>query len=532
MGRQLTVTTIIFFISYLLTFPESQSFLSHIIPIVLHNILIKSGLPGALITLIFGQIYPQLLADEYTLYTLDRWGLLISVKVAYILEYLGIFTSFSYLMQRFFNYLLCSSHHDHYYNHQHQTSTVGSDLSDDDSIFTDNITTDEEDTIMASSSFPPQQQQQQQEQQEERENINLFPFQDSSSTAENYEFQINSPSPLLFNSGDFDESHSSSSSSTSPLLDVICNEGCGSLSKMFISSLVVMFSIILVFTDIVFINPNKFGHPLVGGGLFLACMTVIFYLEGLQLAVLSVPEDISSYLNTQNTPNTPNSRSILEVQANVTTITTSTTTVTCRSKETDSEFKRAIMLQNYIQQKSLTVKRFFMGRQIFVVMTTFLASTICSAGDGLMLADRLGLISSSGSGSSDIDTTATAATTTTTTSTTFLLVSILCNPNIAAIIVLLNLVILPAQLFARKKPIHFFNLRGSMLIFKISLLLESLGFAHFSWYLFYLTKKGRLTDRYHTTNSDEDVSDTDSYGENAVADNFGDEEESTDRLAL
>jgi hypothetical protein len=47
-----------------------------------------------------------------------------------------------------------------------------------------------------------------------------------------------------------------------------------------------------------------------------------------------------------------------------------------------------------------------------------------------------------------------------------------------------------------------------MLLLKMSLLLESIGTAHFGWYLFYLTKNGMLSQRFHTTNEDNDNEDT------------------------
>ena len=455
MGRQLAVTTLIFFISYLLAFPDSST---SRLPTALQYLLIKSGLSGALITLIFGQTYPQLLAEEYTLRTLDRHGFLMSVQVAYGIEYLGVFTACSYLIQRLWSNLL-SSHYDHA---KHHHTSINRDFSDGNT-YTNNITQGEDITSSLS-------------QQGDVDSALTNSCQDSSTTTAGI--------CLLDDGWDSDTS----------LLNEVFSSGCGPLSKTIASSLLVLFAITLVFIDIVWINPHKYGHPpLVGIFLLLLCMTVIFFLEGLQLAVLSVPEDIAQHLHEMNIP------------------------------DLSGEFRRAILLQNYIQQESLTVKRFLMGRQIFVVLTTFLASTICSAGDGLVLAQRLGLYSTITSGD--------ATTTTTTAAMTFLL-SLLCNPNIAAIILLLNLVILPAQLFARKKPIHFFNLRGSIFFLKASLVLESLGVAHFSWYLFYLTKKGKLTDRYHTTNS-EDSNSTDNDGIGIVAADFGDNrEESSDRLAL
>jgi hypothetical protein len=102
---------------------------------------------------------------------------------------------------------------------------------------------------------------------------------------------------------------------------------------------------------------------------------------------------------------------------------------------------------------------------------------------------------------------------------------IICNPNIAEIFLILNLVILPAQLFAREYPVEFLNLRGCMLVLRACLVLEALGLAHFGWYLFYLTKHGRLSDRYHTssTRSDDDEDD-DGGGDGGDGDSDDDED--------
>lgn len=477
------MTGLIFFISYLLTFPES---FSNQIPPILQFILINTGLPGALITLIFAQIYPQLLADEYTIHILDKVGTLMSVHVAYMLEHLGVLTSFVYLIQILYSYCLCS------YNiqQQHRNSCDwGSD-------FTDNITEDH-----ASISSSPQQE----------EIINLFPFHSSSSVASLTEARAATAADTTtgnLNDSDADEFISSTAFQD---LQQLFQAGYSSLIKIFVSSLIVLAALLLVLTDIVWIKPKKFGHPVVGVILLLLCMTIIFYLEGLQLAILSMPTDIVNHSGAGGR---------------------------------DYEFKRAIIVRKYIQQNErVIVKRFFIGRQIFVVLTTFLASTICSPGDGILLAKFFSLYSINSNGASSFSTNdynsnveieIASSTGMTSSSTCSFLLSVICNPNLATVILLLNLTILPAQLLARKKPVHFLNLRGSMLFLKASLFFESLGVAHFSWYLFYLTKKSRMTYLYHTTNSNDDMHnsrDSDRSG-NALVANFNDNFDSSDRLSL
>lgn len=93
-GRQLCVIGLVFFISQLTSFPD----LPHILPYGLEHLLIKSGLPGVLITLTMGQLFPQLLADEYTLRFLNLKGSLLFIQIAQFIEAFGVFTHFSWLM--------------------------------------------------------------------------------------------------------------------------------------------------------------------------------------------------------------------------------------------------------------------------------------------------------------------------------------------------------------------------------------------------------------------------------------------------
>lgn len=111
MGRQLCVIGIVFFISQLTTFHT----LPPVLPDVLENLLIRTGLPGkytlrvtshfvnctiiagVMITLTIGQLFPQLMADEYTIRFLNMRGTLLFVKIASVFESIGIFTHFSWI---------------------------------------------------------------------------------------------------------------------------------------------------------------------------------------------------------------------------------------------------------------------------------------------------------------------------------------------------------------------------------------------------------------------------------------------------
>jgi hypothetical protein len=93
-GRQLCVIGLVFFISQLTSFPH----MPQILPYGLEHLLIKTGLPGVLITLTIGQLFPQLLADEYTLRFLNLKGSLLFINIAMLIETFGVFTHFSWLM--------------------------------------------------------------------------------------------------------------------------------------------------------------------------------------------------------------------------------------------------------------------------------------------------------------------------------------------------------------------------------------------------------------------------------------------------
>lgn len=390
------MTTLIFLISNLLMFPVTAN---RYYPQGIQLLVAKTGLSAALITLIFGQIYPQLLADEYTYRMLNRCGSMISVRVSYGLENIGVFTSFTYVMYYTF-YSIMIFYSAPSVNEVNSFEATG--VAHDDSV-------------------------------------PLFRQEESREDGDRIKQPPSSSNEIML-TGD----------------DVLLHQvSFADILKICSSTVIVVASTILVGCDI-FYNSSSFGHPLASVFLLLVCMIIIFYLEGLQLAILSMPS-------------------------------TTGRNVQCEGEN----LERAHSIQKYMIKEVVMVKRFLIGRQILVVMVTFLASMICCSDNALALAEHIGLF--------DSDTSSPAQA---------FIFTILCNPNIAEILLILNVVIIPAQLFARKNPVQFLNLRGCMLLLKMSLLLESVGTAHFGWYLFYLTKNGMLSQRFHTTNEDNDNEDT------------------------
>jgi hypothetical protein len=92
-GRQLCVIALVFFISRLTSFPT----MPNILPAAFEHVLIRTGLPGVMITLTIGQLFPQLVADEFTVRFLNLKGSLLFVKIGQFIESIGIFTHSSWL---------------------------------------------------------------------------------------------------------------------------------------------------------------------------------------------------------------------------------------------------------------------------------------------------------------------------------------------------------------------------------------------------------------------------------------------------
>lgn len=92
-GRQLCVIGLVYLISQLTSFPKMPP----ILPSGFEHLLIKTGLPGVMITLTIGQLFPQLLADEYTLRFLNLKGSLLFIQISHFIESFGIFTHCSWI---------------------------------------------------------------------------------------------------------------------------------------------------------------------------------------------------------------------------------------------------------------------------------------------------------------------------------------------------------------------------------------------------------------------------------------------------
>jgi hypothetical protein len=135
-GRQLCVIAIVFLISYLSTYPN----MPYVLPTYLQHVLITSGLPGVLLTLNFGQIFPQLIAYEYTIRFLDIYGTLSAIKFSASVEAIGVFTNFSWIVTKFVSTVCPEWESDSKYRTENLTnSTHNLTDSSEHSVSDDNI---------------------------------------------------------------------------------------------------------------------------------------------------------------------------------------------------------------------------------------------------------------------------------------------------------------------------------------------------------------------------------------------------------
>jgi len=166
------------------------------------------------------------------------------------------------------------------------------------------------------------------------------------------------------------------------------------------------------------------GPPLLHYLLFLFVLVLLGYLEGLQIAILELE----------------------------------------RSKLPESkEFKKAFPRAKYTLdlatgRKGLNVQRFLIGRQFFVVFVVFLCAQLTTYPD----------LPSDGWPK-------------------WLFVVVIDTGLPGALVVLAFGQLMP-QLVAATHPVHFINLPGSWYVIMLTLGLETIGIAHFSWVLSSLTK--------------------------------------------
>ena len=245
------------------------------LPKLLHHILISTGLPGVMVTLTFAQMSPQLVADEYTLRFLDLPGCVSFVILSMWIESVGIFTNFSWLVAAVLE--------------KNFRSVIL-----DSSLSLTNSKATEIDVSMSSSSALVV------------TDESLPSTTGSSDTEQHYAFKVLSTA--------------------------------FSYLKHFLSILVYVTAAFIVFYGIVSRRSLLPLHPAILLALLLIAYTALFYLEGLQIAVISaqhVTED-----------------------------------------EISPAMKRAQLLHSYLTHKHDNVKRFLIGRQFLVIFTVFTIANI------------------------------------------------------------------------------------------------------------------------------------------------------------
>mmetsp|Transcript_13524 Transcript_13524/g.20317 ORF Transcript_13524/g.20317 Transcript_13524/m.20317 type:complete len:482 (-) Transcript_13524:75-1520(-) len=237
MGRQLCVIGLVFFISQLTSFPG----LPPILPSGFETMLIKTGLPGVMITLTIGQLFPQLIADEYTIRFINIRGSLFFIKAAQFIESIGIFTHFSWVMS---------------YTLVHGIFAWGRDTPDCSS---DNPI----DSLDLSRST----------------HTLIWGNAPSSSGRSQVSGDVEMLSHDDVNLLEIAQMNPIQSGAISSLVTLL---------KLVFSSGLTLFAAALIFYGILFNQPLLSVHPALLLVLLFSCMAAEFYLEGLQVAVLAV----------------------------------------------------------------------------------------------------------------------------------------------------------------------------------------------------------------------------------------------------
>jgi len=294
---------LVFFISLLTTFPTMPDLL----PRLPQSLFISSGLPGALITLIFGQMYPQLIGDEYTVRFLDSFCCYIFVRVALLVESLGVFTSCSFVIA-------------------HQLSR----LTDSPPLIQSNLRLGQQELIPISGVL---------------ENNPIYPPRDYEEPEDSHLVQATARARTGYDALPSLAVDTYFSSARNRLTTIDgCSQvriNCSSVGDMVIKIISVTLCVVcgLITLGNVFNRTRKFVE-LDRLLLLLLSMVAIFYLEGLQIAVLS----------TQHS-------NLLSVPIHM---------------------KRSYALHALLQSKSSQVKNFLIGRQFLVVLAMFAAASASS----------------------------------------------------------------------------------------------------------------------------------------------------------
>jgi hypothetical protein len=417
MGRQLCVIAIVFLISQLTSFPTMPSVLPH----YLQRVLIDTGLPGVMITLIIGQLFPQLIADEYTIRFLNIKGSLFFIKVAEVLESVGIFTNCSWVV----SYILSN----YVFRWNRTGATPEGDVENpmdnlDIGASTHNLLLKLRESYngvtQGSESFGTDNEnykksiEMKSSDTENRTNVNRYKEYDTAPTSASGRTLLSlSTTATDMNIEQLNPNKSGLVTSSTTLI------------KLVASTVFTLAAASIIVYGIFYQQPLLQLNPLALVALLLVCMTVEFYLEGLQVAVLAMQHRESSTIPT----------SLSGTQR----------------------------IHKYVTEdrKGELVKRFLIGRQFFVVLSMFTMASITSYESfehfelDILPRKVIGLFVLTG---------------------------------FCGVVFALNTVQLPAQILAKQYPLQFLNLPGAYLFIRLTLLIDQTGIMHFGWILFHCSK--------------------------------------------
>ena len=425
MGRQLCVIAIVFFISQLTNFPSMPS----VLPNGLQNLFIDTGLPGVMLTLILGQLFPQLIADEYTIRFLNIKGSLLFIQIAEGLEQIGILTNCSWVVA----YGLT-----HYIFRWSGNMAEGSEEMEnpldklDLGASTHNLllklkgayhtTSSASDSDHASSTSNST---------DQGKDIELSNFQNGNNLQKNldrYEEYNTTPTSTTSSSNTLFAFHANATVMSIEQMNP-CKSGLvtssTTLLKLLVSTFVTVIAATIVIYGMFFQKPLLNFPPVALLFILGGCMVSEFYLEGLQVAVLAIQHRDQTRI--------------------------------------PSSLTGAVRIHEYLNmdRKAEVVKRFLIGRQFLVVFSMFTMASITSYESfehfdvTLLPRKMIGLFVLSG---------------------------------FCGVIFALNTVQLPAQILAKQYPLLFLNLPGAYYVLRLTLCIEQSGLLHFGWVLFHCSK--------------------------------------------
>ena len=497
MGRQLCVIVTVFFISTQATFPSNPQFL----PNWLQWVLISSGLPAVLVTMIFGQMYPQLMGEEYSVRFLCRPCSVMFIRIALGVEALGVCTASSHptaaLLATGMGFeaetgrgsaFRCQSTRTHCTDCEDGLELgLGEGMGEEGSLASLETSTSHMSLAGCLQEYPDTfayaddlqrsdltKFEYIEEEEEEEEAIPPPVLGEGQLDGEGYHFAEGPCPPQVvtrccYCHGSFlltDQEVVDDGDKLSPrggeatlalyprlmrAVSTIVQAVSGMLTAA--AGCVVMYTIWTGCAAAEEKEASVAGGALVPILTFLllgVSMVAVFYLEGLQIAILSVADMHHNEITASGF------HRAIQVHALV-----------AEDTDTSSREEVPVSLPPSTRADSPALKKFLIGRQIMVVLAMFTAAAVLQP-------------------SSACETTSAIASQLP--SVVAYIWSLVYKSGIVGILFLLNTVQLPSQLIAKKYPLQFLNLWGCASVVNASLFVEKTGICHLGWMMFYYSK--------------------------------------------